>query len=277
VALRRVAVAALVYDDDQSAHRSIRMLNKESSPGPQLAFRDSEAVAWAGVRLLDADPELAAGPVDGGPGGPRSLMVPSLRPVDGRWAPPGALARAVGIVVLDGLLVGAGTTFGRPDVRLLGPGDVLDGQTVTRPEMRWRVLLPAHLAVLDNSFVLAARRWPALILGLAGRLSRAQEEQHIRAAICTMPRVEERILALLCHLAHRWGHVTADGITLALPVTHELLGSLVGARRPTVSLALRALSDQGSLRRRDGIWVLSPECSAWPASGIPLHDQPEAP
>ena len=84
-----------------------------------------------------------------------------------------------------------------------------------------------------------------------------------------MPRVEERILALLCHLANRWGHVTRDGVTLNLPITHEVLGLLIGARRPTVSLALRALTDQNLLRRRDDLWVLPRHSNSWPESGIP--------
>jgi len=241
----------------------------ELSQGSSFALREAGTHAWGAVRLLDVDPDFAVGPLDGDRLGPRGLMVPSLRSADGVWAPPDALARAVGIVVLDGVLIGTGTTFARPDVRLLGPGDMLDGRTLTNPDVVWRVLRPAHVAVLDSAFVLAARRCPALIVGLARRLSQAQQEQHVRATICAMPRVEERILALLCHLAHRWGHVTPDGVTLVLPVTHELLGALIGARRPTVSLALRALAEQRLLRRRDETWILPPDCSTWPASGIP--------
>jgi len=241
-----------------------------------LPFRASEAGARGGVRLLDVDPDFAVGPVDRDLLGPRGLVVPGLRLAGGRWAPPDGLGGVIGIVVLDGVLVRAGTTFARPDARLLGPGDMIDGRTLTNPAAAWRVLESAHLAVLDSEFVLAARRCPALIIGLARRLSDAQQEQHIRAAICAMPRVEERILALLCHLAHRWGHVTPDGVTLTLPITHELLGSLIGARRPTVSLALRALDEQRLLRRREEIWILSPDCSTWPTSGIPAHGQPGA-
>jgi CRP/FNR family transcriptional regulator, cyclic AMP receptor protein len=124
--------------------------------------------------------------------------------------------------------------------------------------------------VLDGRFVQLARRWPALMTGLAHRLFEAQQEQHTRAAICAMPRVEERILALLCHLAGRWGHVTTDGVTLALPVTHELLGALIGSRRPTVSLALQVLDSQHLLTRRDdGTWLLPADATQWPQAGIP--------
>jgi CRP-like cAMP-binding protein len=45
---------------------------------------------------------------------------------------------------------------------------------------------------------------------------------------------------------------------LDLPLTHELIGRMVGARRPTVSLALAELAQAGTLvRRLDGAWVLS--------------------
>jgi hypothetical protein len=71
-------------------------------------------------------------------------------------------------------------------------------------------------------------------------------------------RVEDRLHRLLWHLADRRGHVRADGIVLRLPVTQEQLGRLVGARRPTVSLALRSLRERGLVRRGDADeWVLA--------------------
>ncbi len=40
-------------------------------------------------------------------------------------------------------------------------------------------------------------------------------------------------------------------------LTHEALGSRVGAKRPTVSLALTTLGDAGLVERRiDGTWLL---------------------
>jgi hypothetical protein len=60
-----------------------------------------------------------------------------------------------------------------------------------------------RVAVLDERFALAARRWPVVLSGFTRRLFESLREEHTRAAICTMPRVEERILALLCHLALR--------------------------------------------------------------------------
>jgi CRP-like cAMP-binding protein len=43
--------------------------------------------------------------------------------------------------------------------------------------------------------------------------------------------------------------VTADGIVIDMPLTHELIGGLVASRRPTVSLALHKLSSEGVLTR----------------------------
>ena len=48
-------------------------------------------------------------------------------------------------------------------------------------------------------------------------------------------------------LAESWGRVTQAGIRLPLGLTHDVLGALVGARRPTVTLALRELTERGAI------------------------------
>ena len=69
----------------------------------------------------------------------------------------------------------------------------------------------------------------------------------VQLVICQLPRVEDRVLAVLWLLAESWGHVTPAGVRLPLALTHETLGALIGARRPTVTLALRKLTDDGTL------------------------------
>jgi CRP/FNR family transcriptional regulator, cyclic AMP receptor protein len=237
----------------------------------------SDGGAWEGVRLLEADPDLALGVPVAAQAWTRELRVPALRPPPGPWKPPASLHAVLGVLVLDGLMTATSRAFAHEDIQLLGPGDTLDNRALADQEVAWRVLAPAHLAVLDERFVLAARWCPPLFTGLVRRLSETEREQHIRASICTMPHVEERVLALLCHLALRWGHVTPDGVTLHLPVTHETLGRLIGARRPTVSLALLALTDHGLVTRRDnGTWLLPRECREWPTTGIPRNRRPLA-
>jgi CRP-like cAMP-binding protein len=50
--------------------------------------------------------------------------------------------------------------------------------------------------------------------------------------------------------------VRPDGVHFAPPVTHETLGYLVAARRPSVSAALGRLAEQGFLTRNADGWVL---------------------
>ena len=65
-------------------------------------------------------------------------------------------------------------------------------------------------------------------------------------------------LALFWQLADRWGTVTAFGVAVSLQLTHEVLGRLVGAQRPTVTLALSELAEAGLVVRvpKAG-WLLS--------------------
>jgi DNA-binding GntR family transcriptional regulator len=41
-----------------------------------------------------------------------------------------------------------------------------------------------------------------------------------------------------------------------MTLTHDALGELVGARRPTVTLALKELTHRGSVFRQKGHWLL---------------------
>jgi CRP-like cAMP-binding protein len=68
---------------------------------------------------------------------------------------------------------------------------------------------------------------------------------------------------MLQHIAERAGRVTSDGTLIPIRLTHEALGKLVGARRPTVSLAMKELDAAGRVRRlADGTWLLPAEQAA---------------
>jgi len=249
------------------------------------------------IRLLDYDPALAA----------------SLRPE--RRAEAHASARATlvevgrgereaaelnggravlyGVLLLDGL---ANRTLVLDDVassQLLGPGDlvrVIDddaAKALVLTATRWTVIEPLAVAVLDERFLLTVRRWPELVAALFERLAAQEQRREIHHALLQLPRVEDRIHALLWLLAERWGRVTPQGVMLRLRLTHELLGQLVGAKRPTVSLALKELEARGTVHRRaDGGWLLEQawarEPSAEPGSaadgvGVLPDDDPAAP
>ena len=61
------------------------------------------------------------------------------------------------------------------------------------------------------------------------------------------------------HLAERWGNVTPAGVSFDLPLTHSELGRLVGARRPSITMALAQLAAEGLLTREGrGRWTVQP-------------------
>ena len=103
------------------------------------------------------------------------------------------------------------------------------------------------MAVLDRRFLQATARWP----GMAELMRRLSEQEHriaVTGAICQLPRVEDRILAILRHFGGRAGSMGPDGLRVPLPLTHRALGRLIGAQRPTVSIALPNLRPKAAVR-----------------------------
>jgi hypothetical protein len=95
----------------------------------------------------------------------------------------------------------------------------------------------------------------------------------VQLAICQLPRVEERLLALMWWLAESWGRVTSVGTLLPVAMTHDVLGALVGARRPTVTLAIGELVERGAIARQDRGWLLL-EAPPAPPEIAPSLDDP---
>ena len=80
-------------------------------------------------------------------------------------------------------------------------------------------------------------------------------------AILENPSVELRTLLFLWHVADRWGRVGPDGIQVPVRVTHETLGRLVRAQRPSVTRAVNQLgrARRAESRRRRLTWMLHGE------------------
>jgi CRP-like cAMP-binding protein len=182
---------------------------------------------------------------------------------------PAARRTSLGVLVLDGIVARHLTLAGSEAMELLGEGDVInpwtaDPQAGFLPaSTHWSIVSPARLLIVDRALVsrISGRRdvLEALSAGAAERAAR----QALHQAIAQLPRVELRLLALFWHLATRWGRIGPEGVVLPLPFSHATLGRLVGARRPTVSLALGELAERGYVRRREnGSWQLEAEAPA---------------
>lgn len=175
---------------------------------------------------------------------------------------PGA-PTAFDFLILDGVVLKQTTLRARTALELLGPGDVLAPPLSATRQMEARAVSRyiahgrASVAPLDDRFLRATARWPHLAGVLHDRLAQQAHRSSMHLAMLHLPQVEERITALFSDLGERFGHVTREGIVIAVPLTHETIGGLVGSRRPTVSLALRSLADDGRLQRVDDHWLLT--------------------
>lgn len=219
------------------------------------------------VRVLEEDPELAAG-LD-----PTSVQLATRHAIaavevvaPGPWepaCPADGGDGSLGLLVLDGLLMRDVTFAQAACTELLGRGDLLrpwdwerDVMTI-KPSIAWTALQPVRLAVLDRRITAVMGRWPELVSALVGRAVRRSFELATNQATSHLTRVDARLELLFWGLADRWGRVSPDGVVLELPLTHQVLGRLVGAQRPSVTTALSDLARRGIVERRDdGAWVL---------------------
>jgi CRP-like cAMP-binding protein len=171
--------------------------------------------------------------------------------------------RPFAVLVLDGLICQEVVLAGRANAQLLGPGDVVRPWDIVDAELpcrtRWTCLATSSVALLDERFVAAVRRWPALMPVVLQRMADQLHDAARRTAIVALPRVEDRLLAMFWQLADRWGVVRPEGVVVRLDLTHEFIGRLIAARRPTVTLALTALAAENLLTRGGASrWTLSP-------------------
>lgn len=217
--------------------------------------------------LLDLVPELGDGFSEHERGAVRrGTAVRTVKVAPGPWSPSDLVedSGAVGFVLAEGAIVRDVLMAGSVASDLLGPGDVAglgeDDTALVPVELRWTASAPSRVAVLDPRLLAALEAWPAVTARLLARATRQTSTLGVLRAISQLPRVDQRLLALFWHLAEHWGRVGRDGIVVRLALTHETLGRMVGARRPTVSLALKELATAGTVvRRLDGAWVLRRE------------------
>jgi CRP-like cAMP-binding protein len=185
----------------------------------------------------------------------------------GAWRPgslTGHSAAGLGILIIDGVLAREIRVHDAPSAELFGPGDIIrttSAETsleLLQCQSRWQALTPLTIAVLEAPITLILQqRYPEVCTVVFDRFNARGQRLALTQAISQITGVDTRVEALLWHLAGRWGRVGRDQMIVPIPLSHSLIGALVGARRPTVSSALARLAARDRVQRRpDGRWVL---------------------
>jgi CRP/FNR family transcriptional regulator, cyclic AMP receptor protein len=224
--------------------------------------------------LLDLDPDLGVLlPPERRIAARAALEVELLRVGAGPWDAERLAATSpdhMGLLLISGVVAREVVVADTVSTELLGPGDVLrpwsldTSAPMLQTTVRWSALAESRMALLDRRFASALGQYPEVGAVLVDRLNARSHRLATTQAISQVNRVDRRLLALFWHLAERWGRMTGDGVVIGLTLSHRMLGQLVGARRPTVSVALGDLARRDELLRRpDGTWLLKGE----PADG----------
>ncbi len=225
---------------------------------------------FSAVSVLERDPDLGEdlSPEDF-PVARQQAVARVLRYPKGQWSPRRRdfeRAGALGLLITDGLLVRNVTVGDRTCAELLGPGDITQPWLRTGPdasigtEINWQVARPLTMALLDRGFLSRVARWPEIPAALARRIMLRVHWLSFHLAVCHMRRVDDRLLLVLWHFSDRWGSVTPDGVRINIPLTHRLLALVVGARRPSVTAAVRELTGAGLIESQPGSrWLLHGE------------------
>ena len=216
----------------------------------------------AKVRLLDIDPDLGAALTTEAFKAARHDLVVGIQCIAGPdWRPDCRPREAghLGFLMTSGMMVREMRIGRGRGIELLTAGDLLrpsQEDSASFVTARWRILERIELAELDQRLATALGRFPPLVDALLGRVMERSRSQAAYAAIESVRGLDEKLLTLFWHLAERHGTRTEQGVSIPLPLTHQILADLVGARRPSVSLTLKRLSDDGLVIRTGDGWLL---------------------
>ena len=239
---------------------------RQETPGSEDSRRSADAPV-SRVSLLRVWPDIAAqlAPEERG-AVERALVAPLVTASDEDLADALAVESgdAFDFVLIEGTVLKETALAASSALELLGPGDVLAPPLSATRQLDFRAVSRylAHgdvwIATLGGRFTRVAVRWPQISDFLHGQIAEQAHRASMHLAMLHLPRADHRILALFAELGERFGRVTPDGIRIDLPLSHELIGRLTASRRPTVTLALQDLSDQGLLTRlADNSWKLA--------------------
>jgi CRP-like cAMP-binding protein len=139
----------------------------------------------------------------------------------------------------------------RAVIAILGRGDVLGVEGLVQGPAH---LLKPEARAMTRSRLLCLSRdvvdpTPELARCIAAAAARALDRAQRRLARMLTQGVHDRVLDTLIDLARDHGRAVPGGTRIDLPVTQELIASMIGATRESVNRALRELSGGGAVVR----------------------------
>ena len=174
-------------------------------------------MASARVRLLEVDPDLGRFLSEEELTAARLVVVPTI--AVGRDSAPMEEQlrehRAFAGMLLEGMVFERVQVGDQVAMRLLAPGDIISVEggapSLLVGQSSASAAPGSELVLLGADLLLAARRWPGLIRGLHQRYVQQAERLVTQLAVCQLPRVDQRLLAMMWLLAESWGRVTPSG------------------------------------------------------------------
>jgi CRP/FNR family transcriptional regulator, cyclic AMP receptor protein len=163
-----------------------------------------------------------------------------------------------GVVLLASTRPGSSRTMA---LTLAGSEEVL---LPPAADERLEAVEDSWLTVVSPLALTELLRIPAAAGIVADALAAALRERQETIANFASVRHVERVREKLLQLARAHGKVVPGGVRLDLPLTHELVGEMVGSARETVTWAFAQLAREGFARREGRAYRLavSPEALA---------------
>src|SRR5439155_8853172 len=110
-------------------------------------------------------------------------------------------------------------------------------------------IIDSRLTLLPARIVTRLLSLPAVADALLQEVAETLRRKQDSIANFGDVRHVERVRRKLLQLARDYGRVTGDGVRLDLPLTHALLGEMVGSERETVTRGIDELQSSGFLSR----------------------------
>ena len=166
--------------------------------------------------------------------------------------PPAAL-----LVIEDGVV--AVTSYRPTQARRMVVDVGGAGSVVLPPERgeRLEALTDAWVTAMTERARAALLRLPSAAAALVAGLEASVRAGRESLAQFGNVRRSDRLRDKLLQLAREHGRVDSFGVRLDLPLTHELLGEMVGASRETVTWAFAELAREGFVRRDGRLYRLA--------------------